>query len=617
MTDETRPNGPRPLTRRRFLRGAATVGAGATAASLLPGIVERAFAAADPAGCGSLADIDHFIFVMQENRSFDHYFGTLSGVRGFDDPTAPTQNVGGETSSIFRQYGYQPGTGATATGYTLPFALQQDSTHDGQVLNDPTHDWGPQHGCWNGGRMDKFLATHVAAEGAGNGPIVMSHYDRQTLPFYYALADAFTVCDAYHCSVIGPTYPNRMYWMSGTLDPDGKNGGPLVETLPLTPNPSYFFRYTWQTMPEVLEAAGISWKVYQSPDSAEGLGGTLLVDNVLRYFKQYATNPTLNAKALTPLYPGTFNADLAAGTLPQVSWIVTDFLQCEHPAAPPQYGESAVAAILDAVVSYPAIWEKTAIIVNFDENGGFFDHVPPPTAPPGTPGEYLTVPLSGVDSADGIAGPIGLGFRVPALVLSPYSRGGLCYSGTLDHTSCLRLLETRFGTPVPNLSAWRRGVVGDLTGAFDFAGTPTAAAPSLPSVPAEGTDLLVTQQLATNGLQATEGKGSPYPVPPNATPRQESGPARRQPSGVVACATPVATPTAGSAGAPGPSATTTAALGSTHAAAAGDLAFTGTNPADAVAATGLLAAGGAAALVAWRRRGQSPDDPSPEQSTAG
>ena len=524
-----------PLTRRRFLRGAATVGAGATAAALFPGLVERAYAAADPAGCGSLADIEHFVFVMQENRSFDHYFGTLSGVRGFDDTSVLQQTVGGQTSSIFRQYGYQPGVGVTPTGYTLPFALQQDASHDGQVLNDPTHDWGPQHGCWNGGAMDRWLPEHIAADGAANAPIVMSYYDRQTLPFYYALADAFTICDGYHCSVIGPTYPNRMYWMSATLDPDGKNGGPLVETLPLTPNPAYYFQYTWETMPEVLEAAGVSWKCYQSPDAAEGLGSGLLVDNILRYFKQYATNPVLNAKALVPTFPGTFDADVAAGTLPQVSWIVTDFLQCEHPAAPPQYGESAVAQILDTLISNPAVWEKTAVVVNYDENGGFFDHVPPPTAPPGTPGEYLTVPLSGVASADGIAGPIGLGFRVPALVLSPYSRGGLAYSGTLDHTSCLRLLETRFGVPVPNLSAWRRATVGDLTGAFDFAGAPDAAPPALPSPPPEGTDLLVTQQLVENGLQGTDGMGAPYPVPLNSTPQQEAGPARRQPSGTAAC----------------------------------------------------------------------------------
>ncbi|MGH3743547.1 MAG: alkaline phosphatase family protein, partial [Mycobacteriales bacterium] len=119
LSDESAPAGQHPLTRRRFLRSAVTVGAGATAAGLLPGLVDRAFAAADPAGCGSLADIEHFIFVMQENRSFDHYFGALSGVRGFDDTTAPTQTVGGVTSSIFRQYGYQPGVGATPTGYTL------------------------------------------------------------------------------------------------------------------------------------------------------------------------------------------------------------------------------------------------------------------------------------------------------------------------------------------------------------------------------------------------------------------------------------------------------------------------------------------------------------------
>jgi phospholipase C len=527
------------LSRRRFLQGAAAAGAGALS---LPALVDRAYAAADPARCGTLADIEHFVFVMQENRSFDHYFGALRGVRGFSDPRA--------LASVFEQRGWAPGVGVTDTGVTRPFALAQDKLHDAQVLNDPTHDWGPQHRSWNNGAMDRFLLEHVERDGAANAPIVMSHYDRTTLPFYYALADAFTVCDSYHCSVLGPTYPNRLYWMSGMLDPEGAHGGPLLETLGTSPSAPGARRFTWTTMPEVLEAAGVSWKVYQSADSLDGIGGGLFIDNVLQYFTRIRSDPVLSAKALTPTYPGNFATDVASGKLPQVSWIITDFLQCEHPAAPPQYGAYAIANLIDTLLANPAVWEKTAIILSYDENGGFFDHVPPPTAPAGTPGEFISAPLAGITESEGIAGPIGLGFRVPAMVISPYSRGGLLCSDVLDHTSQLRLLEKRFGVTAPNLTAWRRATVGDFTSAFDFASPIDASRPTLPSVPAIGTDLLVTRELFSNGVSASLAKGKPYPVPMNSVAVQESGPARRAPSGVVACATeplPTASPAADNA----------------------------------------------------------------------
>jgi phospholipase C len=583
-------------------------------------VVDKALAAADPAGCGSLDDIEHFVFVMQENRSFDHYFGTLSGVRGFDDPAVPTQTVGGRTYPVWNQFGWAPGIGATATGYTQPFALLEDSTHDGQWLNDPTHDWAPQHQSWNGGAMDNWLRTHVAVDGAANAPIIMGHYNRSTLPFYYALADAFTVCDAYHCSVLGPTYPNRLYWMSGMIDPEGQYGGPLVETFgSLTPQPQLYSAYSWKTMPEVLEEAGVSWKVYQSPDSIEGLEGGLLMDNVLRYFKQYNNVGSLNQKGLVPTIgfnpatPGNFEIDVATNNLPSVSWIVTDFLLCEHPAAPPQYGQYALAHILDTLVSNPAVWEKTALILSYDENGGFFDHVPPPTPPPGTPGEYITVPLSTVAEADGISGPIGLGFRVPCLVVSPYSRGGLVYSGVSDHTSQLRLVEARFDTPVPNLSQWRRSAVSDLTGAFDFATAPDTSPPVLPAVPTPAAGLTlggsggfsidttstaeVDEQGVTNGVLATDGMGSPYPVPPNSRPSQEPGPQRRQPSGMVCAAPALPGPGAGSSspssgrGSTGSSSPPT--VGATPAGApVTGLADTGVPAITILGSIALLAAGG-------------------------
>jgi phospholipase C len=532
----------RTLSRRAFLGGAAAASTAATLASWLPSVVDRAYAAADPAGCGDLSDIEHLVFVMQENRSFDHYFGTLSGVRGFDDPTMPTQVVGGKRYPVYNQFGWEPGTGVTSTGYTMPFPLQVNLTTDGEFLNDPTHDWLPQHQSWNGGSMDSFVKTHVEAayDGPKNGPIVMSYYNRETLPFYYALADAFTICDNYHCSVLGPTYPNRLYWMTAMLDPHGTGGGPMLQTLgSVLPSANIF---SWKTMPEVLEEAGVSWKVYQSTDAIEGVQGGLLMDNVLRLFKQYGQLGTpLNTKGLLPTIEDEFVEDILLGQLPAVSWLVPDFTQCEHPAAPPELGALAITTILSYLLDNPAVWEKTALIISYDENGGFFDHVPPPTAPAGTPDEYITVPIKdpsiqGIEG--GVTGPIGLGFRVPCLVVSPYTRGGLVYSGTLDHTSQLRLIETRFGTPIPNLSAWRRQTVGDLTGAFNFAATPDSSRPTLPvpiyDLGLSGAAVFANPLNLANALAGTEGDDlTPYPVPTNSVPHQEAGPARPAPSGVI------------------------------------------------------------------------------------
>ena len=513
------------MSRREFMAKASVAGGAAVVASWASPIIERAFAA-DPAGSGSLDDIEHFVFLMQENRSFDHYFGTLSGVRGFNDPTGN-----------WAQYGYDPKTHkASDSGYVLPFRLntKQGPTIDGDCINDPTHDWGPQHQCWNGGAMDQWIKVHLANDGVRNGPAVMGYYERADIPVHYALADAFTVCDHYHCSVLGPTDPNRLYWVSATIDPDGHNGGPLLET-PMTIPKN---KYSWMTYPEALQEAGVSWKVYANKDVP--IVSSMVLDGMLQCFKNFQDpNSDLYKRGIKPTYPNNFRTDVQNGTLPQVSWIVPNLLDCEHPALPPALGAQGIVQLLDILTSNPAVWEKTALIISYDENGGFFDHVPPPTAPPGTPGEYVTVPLSGVADSAGIAGPIGLGFRVPGLVLSPYSRGGLIASETFDHTSQLRLVETRFGVEVPNLTPWRRSVTGDMTSAFNFAAAPTSASPKLPSTGPlvltslleckAGVDALLGTLLAADAL-------SSYPVPPNSMPKQETTPTRGTPSGPVATA---------------------------------------------------------------------------------
>ena len=215
------------LGRREFLRRVAATGGGALLTSWAAPIIDKAYASADPGGTGSLADIEHIVLFMQENRSFDHYFGTYSGVRGF-----------GEASPAWKQYGWAPGKGPTPSGYTMPFRLDTTAgaNLDGECINDPDHSWAGLHQAWNGGRNDGWLPMSIKSVGPDNAPALMGYYEREDIPVHRSLAEAFTLCDGYHCSVLGPTDPNRLYWMSATLDPEGRHGGPLLETPTLSPH---------------------------------------------------------------------------------------------------------------------------------------------------------------------------------------------------------------------------------------------------------------------------------------------------------------------------------------------------------------------------------------------
>ncbi len=449
-------------------------------------------AAVKPAG-SDLGAVEHVVMLMQENRSFDHYFGTYRGVRGFDDHASGDPGV-------FAQL-WPANTTIEPKGRLLPFHLDTAST-DAACTFDLSHAWPAQHACWSGGRMDAFVTTHTSAdyEGPENGVLTMGYYTRQDLPFYYALADAFTICDAYHCSVLGPTDPNRLFWMSGTNDPDGKGGGPIITTNEFE---SDKWTVSWATMPEVLEDHGISWRVYNPPGSIYSPDSDLSMyvsNNRLLYFRQYRDASTpLHAAAFSSTFPVDFARDVAKGTLPAVSWLVAPVLpqdMSEHPPAPAARGEYYTHQVLKTLASNPALWAKTVLFLSYDENDGFFDHVAPPTPPPGTPGEFLTVDPLPADAA-GVAGPIGLGMRVPMLVVSPFARGGHVFSEVSDHTSQLRFLEERFGVPVPNLSAWRRETTSDLTRSLHL---PTSV-PGLPVLPATSLDAAVMERECTAGEQ--------------------------------------------------------------------------------------------------------------------
>ena len=481
---------PSGLSRRSFLKSGAAAAAGLAATGLPPSVV-RALASTSPAGAGSLKDVEHVVILIQENRSFDHYFGTLSSVRGFDDPGAITLGTG---RSVF----HQP-DGKNPDGYELPFHMAEASTSS-PCLADLSHAWTAQHQAWNGGRMDMWLPAHRAADGDTTGPLTMGYLTRADLPFYYALADAFTICDGYHCSVFGPTNPNRLMSLSASIDPGGTKGGPVLD------NSSATGSLSWTTYPEQLENAGISWMLYDESNS----------DTVLQLFAQYQ-DPT------SPLYrkgngyvpPGTFEAVAAAGQLPQVSWVLGPLATDEHPPGPPALGEDFVSRVLTALTANQAQWSKTVLFLTYDENDGLFDHVVPPTPPPGTPGEWLSVsPLPSL--AGGIAGPVGLGFRVPLLVVSPFTRGGWLCGDTFDHTSLLRFLETKFGPEVPNLSAWRRASTGDLTSAFNW-----QVDTSVPTLPP-------TQPLVISDGEACAANPAPAPPAKQSVPHQEPAPARHR-----------------------------------------------------------------------------------------
>ena len=479
--------GSAKMTRRRLLGSAARLAAVAAASALLPPNVRRALAQSPPRQ-GSLRDIKHVVMLMQENRSFDHYFGTLAGVRGFDDPSALKLPNG---KSVF----YQPDV-ENPSGYLLPFHLDTRTT-SAQKIPSTSHAWAVQHDAWNGGKMDNWMPAHRKADGV-KAPYVMGYHNRADIPFQFALAEAFTICDAYHCSVLGPTWPNRMYWMTGTIDADGENGGPMISNKPIREG------FRWTTYAERLENAGVSWKVYQLQDNYGC--------NMLEYFKKFQEAPRdsrLYNRGMIREPEGKFEFDAMNDKLPAVSWIITTSTQSEHPDFMPAAGAAFVASKIDAIAANPDVWVKTAFILNYDENDGIFDHVAPPVPPPGTSKEFV----------NGL--PIGGGFRVPCIIVSPWTAGGWVCSQPFDHTSVLQFLEKFTGVTEPNITDWRRQTFGDLTSAFRF-DEAKANPPVLPDT---------ANLLSRARYEAAYLPQPTLPGPDQKPPTQEKGQRKRIPSG--------------------------------------------------------------------------------------
>ena len=520
-TDLTKTN------RRTFLQ----MMGGAAALSTFKANIAKALAIPADKRTGTIQDVQHIVILMQENRPFDHHFGTLQGVRGFSDPRAvkinlPLQGGGSTPVSVFLQ---PAGAGNVTAGFSVPaatvggpasgapvippFRVNPHSVSPGLTtvgltyLPGTSHSWGNTHAAWNQGHYDNWPANQ--------GPISMSYMTRDDLPYHYALADAFTVGDAYFCSIMGPTNPNRMYLWSGCignlsdLGPKGTDG---LGAGPATYNGFSINNAPWTfpTFPEVLQAAGVTWKVYQdlagqtfSPDFGDGTGNSFagnFTDNPLLYFNQYATSSASSAlfengctgTEIINEIPSSgapesqwlawaehlfdqFRNDVLGGTLPQVSWIIAPAGYTEHSDWPIDYGAWYISQVFNILVSNPDIFSNTVLIINYDEADGSFDHIVPPT-PPQTPAfgastvsiENEIVTATGEPSGFQ-SGPIGLGNRVPFLAISPWSKGGYVNSQVFDHTSVIQFIEKRFGVFEPNISPWRRAVAGDLTSTFNFA----------------------------------------------------------------------------------------------------------------------------------------------------
>ncbi len=514
--------------RRQFMQ---MLGMGAMASALGSSITK---ALAIPANhrTGTINDVEHIVILMQENRPFDHHFGTLRGVRGFADPRAVKINFPLQSGEIVKASVFLQPAGAAniAAGFSVPanfgnlggpangvpvippFRIDPAKISPGlnslglSYIGGTDHGWSGTHAAWNLGQYDSWAIQ--------KGPLAMSYFTRDDIPYHLALADAFTVLDNYYCSIMGPTNPNRCYLWTGSIGnvdylgaagTDGFGSGPITSN-GLSPLGHYL---AWETLPEVLDKAGVTWRVYQdlagatfAPDFGDGgpadsFDGNF-TDNSLLYFAQYAasspgsslfdnactgtqlasTQPSASApasawKAWALGLFDQFEADVQNRTLPQVSWVVAPAGYTEHSSWPVNYGAWYISQVLDILVSNPEVFSKTVFIINYDEADGSFDHIVPPSPPPAVPASPDTG-ASTVDYHNEIVttstpnGPIGLGTRVPCIVISPWSKGGYVNSQVFDHTSTIQFIEKRFGVFERNISPWRRAVCGDLTSVFNF-----------------------------------------------------------------------------------------------------------------------------------------------------
>jgi phospholipase C len=481
------------FNRRRFIGSAARAAGAAAATALLPQSIRRALAIPAYDASRSIADVKHVVILMQENRSFDHYFGTLRGVRGYGDrfpiPLASGKDVWFESDGKKE----------------IPPYRMDRKTMNAMLIPGTPHSFSDTQAAWSQGKFGHWPKYKT--------PYSMGYYAREDIPFQFALAESFTICDAYHCSVASGTDPNRIvFWSGSNCNPDKRIAGlncTDADSEPdnlrcwvkgKMPDPGYTYQgsaFTWPTLPDVLEKAGVSWRFYQDPNDnwTGAMHGCLAFES----FRTAARDSSIYRNGMTHYSLDDLAHDVRNDTLPEVCWVLPSMMESEHPNAPssPAQGGNFTARVLDALTSNPAVWSKTVFFLTFDENDGLFDHVPPPAVPSynadGTLAGKSTVPLAGeyfldpsrahLQAEDTISGPLrpwGPGPRVPMYIVSPWTKGGWVDSQVFDHTSIGLFIEKRFGVTLPAISPWHRAICGDLTSAFDFA---TPNDPKFPALP--------------------------------------------------------------------------------------------------------------------------------------
>ncbi|GAA4438766.1 phospholipase C, phosphocholine-specific [Ravibacter arvi] len=498
------------FNRRDFLKTAAAAGA------LWPALIEKAMAVRANSATGSIRDVQHIVVLMQENRSFDHYFGAMRGVRGFGD-RFPIPLESGER--VFHQ--------SDGKRIVPPYRAHGKKTN-AALINGTPHDFPDMQAAWNQGKYGFWPLFKT--------PFSMAYYTREEIPFQYALAESFTICDAYHCSVATGTDPNRIvFWSGSNFDPQKRVAGINCtdrDSEPVNlrcwvdgqlPDPGYRYRgnaFNWKTIPDVLQDAGISWRIYQDPNNnwSGAMHGCLAFSS----FRDARPGSPVYENGMRHWSLKNFQDDVSNGTLPVVSWILPSQEESEHPGAPssPYRGADFTHQVLEALVSNPEVWSKTAFFLTFDENDGLFDHIPAPAVPSYNLDSSLagksTIDLDGMyfdndkgtdrfadpfargevdkdgkpvrtriyqDTRDTISGrlrPWGMGPRVPMYVISPWSKGGWVNSEVADHTSVGQFIEKRFGVVIPAISPWHRAVSGDLVSAFNFTNPNDPLFPPMP-----------------------------------------------------------------------------------------------------------------------------------------
>lgn len=386
--------------------------------------------------------IETVVLMMQENRSFDHYFGRYpKWAKRSDVEVAPDDASNPES------------TGATP-GASFPW------THAEHLcFKDTGHGWRASHREWNDGKMNGFYeANHDPKDPLENGARAMWWYDEREIPFYYALAAQFGLADHYHCSLLGPTWPNRMFFYAGT------SFGLTFNTFPNIA--SYTFPDKDAVLLDELEKRHVDWKIY----TAGGPPGV-----------QVAIGPTLTTRFGRDVTLGTledFKADAAAGKLPPFVYVEANALNegkasgnDEHPESTPQVGQKLVYDVVSALTRSPQ-WNKMAFFLTYDEHGGLYDHLPPPEAcPPDNIDPIL-------DKGDVTQGKFDrLGVRVPLIVVSPYTKKGYVSHAVYDHTSVLRFVQAKFKLPALTSRDANASIPIDF---FDFASPPNLAPPSFP-----------------------------------------------------------------------------------------------------------------------------------------